>query len=175
MYAVIAIFALMAIPLRSYVQPLIIISAVPFRIVGAVMGHIAIGMALSILSLVGIVALTGVVVNDNLVLVDFVNRSRAAGRTIFEAVHQAGVARFRPILLTSLTTFFGLLPMLMEKSVQAQFLIPMAATLGFGVMFSSFISLLLVPSLYLVLEDVKGILGRMVGFSSWDPKDEELT
>ena len=173
MYAVIAIFALMAIPLRSYVQPLIIISAVPFGIVGAVMGHIVIGMALSILSLVGIVALAGVVVNDNLVLVDFINRSRDAGRSVFEAVHQAGAARFRPILLTSLTTFFGLLPMLMEKSVQAQFLIPMAATLGFGVMFSTFISLLLVPSLYLVLEDVKGLLGRVLGFTSLELKGED--
>ena len=131
-----------------------------------------IGMAFSILSLVGIVALAGVVVNDNLVLVDFVNRSRAAGRSIFEAAHQAGVARFRPILLTSLTTFFGLLPMLMEKSVQAQFLIPMAATLGFGVMFSTFISLLLVPSLYLVLEDVKGILVNVLGFTSLELKDD---
>ncbi|HIN33776.1 MAG TPA: efflux RND transporter permease subunit, partial [Nitrospirales bacterium] len=173
MYAVIAIFALMAIPLRSYVQPLIIISAIPFGIVGAVMGHIVIGMALSILSLVGIVALAGVVVNDNLVLVDFINRSRASGRSIFEAVYQAGVARFRPILLTSLTTFFGLLPMLMEKSVQAQFLIPMAATLGFGVMFATFISLLLVPSLYLVLEDVKGMVGRVVGRTSLELKGED--
>jgi len=164
-FAVIGIFALMAIPLRSYVQPLIIISAVPFGIVGAVMGHLVIGMALSILSMVGMVALAGVVVNDNLVLVDFVNRTRAAGRSIFDAVHQAGVARFRPILLTSLTTFVGLLPMLLEKSVQAQFLIPMAATLGFGVIFSTIISLVLVPSLYLVLEDVKGILANVLGLT----------
>ena len=164
-FAVIGIFALLAIPLRSYVQPLIIISAVPFGIVGAVMGHLVIGMALSILSMVGMVALAGVVVNDNLVLVDFVNRTRAAGRSIFDAVHQAGVARFRPILLTSLTTFVGLLPMLLEKSVQAQFLIPMAATLGFGVIFSTIISLVLVPSLYLVLEDVKGILANVLGLT----------
>ena len=175
LFAVIAIFALMAIPLRSYVQPLIIISAVPFGIVGAVIGHIVLGMALSIFSLLGIVALAGVVVNDNLVLVDFVNRSRAAGRSIFEAVHQAGVARFRPILLTSLTTFVGLLPMLMEKSVQAQFLIPMAATLGFGVMFSTFISLVLVPSLYIVLEDVKDLLINALGLKGDDAETDDMS
>ena len=164
LYAVIGILALMAIPLRSYVQPLIIISAIPFGIVGAVMGHLILGMALSIFSMLGIIALAGVVVNDNLVLVDFVNRSRAAGQSIFEAVHRAGISRFRPILLTSLTTFGGLLPMLMETSTQAQFLIPMAATLAFGVMFSTVVSLVFVPSLYMVLEDIKDILRKTARF-----------
>ncbi len=170
-FAVIAIFALMAIPLRSYIQPIIIISAVPFGIVGAVMGHIILGMALSVLSMVGIVALAGVVVNDNLVLVNFVNRSRAAGQSIFEAAHQAGIARFRPIMLTSLTTFLGLLPLLMEKSMQAQFLIPMATTLGFGVMFSTFTSLLLVPCLYIVLEDVKQLLTKTIKLTSLELRE----
>jgi multidrug efflux pump subunit AcrB len=107
----------------------------------------------------GIVALSGVVVNDNLVLVVYINRKREEGMALSEAVLQAGVARFRPILLTSLTTFFGLMPLILEKSVQAQFLIPMAISLAFGVLFATAISLLLVPVAYLLLEDLKFYLG----------------
>jgi multidrug efflux pump subunit AcrB len=144
----------MAVPFRSYVQPLVVMSAIPFGLIGAVLGHFVMGMQLSVLSIVGIVALAGVVVNDSIVLVDFVNRRRAEGGELLHAVREAGVRRFRPILLTSLTTFAGLTPLLLEKSVQALFLIPMAISLGFGVLFATFISLVLVPSGYLILDDV---------------------
>jgi len=153
--ALFIIFALLAIPLRSYLQPVIIMSAIPFGLVGAVWGHIIMGLNLTVLSMFGIVALAGVVVNDSLVMVTFVNRRREAGATIEEAAREAGAARFRPILLTSLTTFGGLTPLLLETSMQAQFLIPMAVSLAFGVMFSTFITLILVPSEYLILEDLK--------------------
>ena len=149
-----AIFALMAIPFRSYLQPLIIMTAIPFGVVGAVWGHIILGLDFSTLSVMGVAALAGVVVNDSLVLVDYVNKQRDAGMPLFEAARSAGAARFRPILLTSLTTFFGLTPLILEKSVQAQFLIPMCVSLAFGVLFSTFVTLVLVPSLYLILDDV---------------------
>ena len=132
-----AIFALMAIPFRSYLQPLIIMTAIPFGVVGAVWGHIILGLDFSTLSVMGVAALAGVVVNDSLVLVDYVNKQRDAGMPLFEAARSAGAARFRPILLTSLTTFFGLTPLILEKSVQAQFLIPMCVSLAFGVLFST--------------------------------------
>jgi len=153
------IFALLAVAFRSYSQPLLIMVAIPFGIVGAILGHLIMGFDLSILSMFGIVALTGVVVNDSLLLIDFVNRSRKQGMSLFDAVHEAGQRRFRPILLTSLTTFFGLMPMILETSVQAQFLIPMAISLAFGIMFATGITLLLIPSLYLVLEDLRRLLG----------------
>jgi len=158
--ALFLIYALMAVPLRSFLQPLVIMTAVPFGIVGAIVGHMLTGYDLSILSLFGVVALAGVVVNDNIVLVDWVNSRRAHHDSLFEAVRTAGAARLRPILLTSLTTFGGLLPLLLEKSVQARFLVPMAVALGFGVMFATLISLFLVPALYLVLEDARGGLAR---------------
>ncbi len=154
--ALFVIYALLAIPFRSYVQPLIIMSAIPFGFVGAVLGHLLLGFQLSLISTFGIVALSGVVVNDSLVLIDAVNKKRAAGASAFEAATWGGMRRLRPILLTSLTTFFGLAPMIFESSVQARFLIPMAISLGFGVLFATFIILLLVPALYLVLEDIKG-------------------
>ena len=113
------------------------------------------GMELSIMSLCGLIALAGVVVNDSLVLVEYVNRHRKEGGSIYEAINNAGAARFRPILLTSLTTFAGLMPMLLETDMQARFLIPMAVSLGFGILFATFITLLLVPSVYMMLEDVK--------------------
>ena len=152
--ALFVIFALMAIPLRSYVQPLIIMTAIPFGVVGAIAGHMLVGDDLSVLSLLGIAALAGVVVNDSLVLVDFVNRMREQGMSVADAARRAGVMRFRPILLTSLTTFAGLMPLILEKSVQAQFLVPMAISLAFGVVFSTAISLLFVPACYLILEDL---------------------
>ena len=153
--ALLVIFALLAIPSHSYAQPLIIMSAVPFGIIGAVLGHLLLGYNLSMMSFFGVVALAGVVVNDSLVLVDFINRLRSPDRTIFEAVVQAGRRRFRPILLTTLTTFFALVPMLAETSMQARFLIPMAISLAFGVLGATVITLILVPTLYLVLEDIK--------------------
>ncbi len=155
--ALFVIYALLAIPFRSYSQPLLIMSAIPFGIVGAVLGHWIMGFNLSMLSIFGIVALSGVVVNDSLLLVDQVNRERAAGKAVLEAVLFSGCRRFRPIILTSVTTFFGLFPMLMETSVQAQFLIPMAISLGFGIMFSTLITLVLVPVFYMILADIQGV------------------
>jgi len=156
--AVMGIFALLAVSFRSYVQPVIVISAIPFGLIGAILGHALLGLDISLLSLSGMIAVSGVVVNDNLVLVDFINRARDKGMDVAEAIREAGTARFRPIMLTSLTTFAGLTPLMMEKSVQAQFLIPMAVSLAFGVMFATTVSLLLTPSAYHILEDVKGLL-----------------
>jgi multidrug efflux pump subunit AcrB len=155
--ALLVIYALLAIPFKSYFQPLIVMSAIPFGLIGAVWGHVVLGMDLAILSMFGIVALTGVVVNDSLVMVDFINRSYRQGVPLTEAIRTAGSSRFRPILLTSLTTFAGLTPLLLERSMQARFLIPMAISLAFGVLFATFITLILVPSLYAILEDVRGI------------------
>ncbi len=149
------LFALLAIPFRSYVQPLIVMSAIPFGFVGAVMGHLIMGFNLSFMSLFGIIALSGVVVNDSLVLIDSVNKMRQSGQSALESLINSGMRRMRPILLTSLTTFGGLAPMILESSVQARFLIPMAISLGFGVLFATFITLLLVPALYLIVEDVR--------------------
>lgn len=153
--ALFAIYALLAIPLRSYGQPLIIMSAIPFGIVGALLGHGLLGYNLSILSIFGIVALSGVVVNNSLLLIDRINRNRERGLAALEAVNEAGRRRFRPIILTSLTTFFGLFPMILETSVQAQFLIPMAISLGIGVLFSTFVTLLLIPTLYVIFADLR--------------------
>jgi len=156
--ALFAIYALLAIPFRSYYQPLIVMIAIPFGVVGAVMGHILMGYALSLLSLMGVVALSGVVVNDSLVLIDYANRLTRQGTCAFEAIHQAGVRRFRPILLTTLTTFGGLAPMIFETSRQARFMIPMAISLGFGILFATSITLVLVPCLYSIAEDIRRFL-----------------
>ncbi len=153
--SLIAIFALLAIPFRSYSQPLLIMVAIPFGMIGAVLGHIIMGFNLSLLSLFGVVALSGVVVNDSLLLIDKANRNRRKGMPRYEAIVSAGIRRFRPIILTSLTTFFGLMPMILETSVQAQFLIPMAISLGFGILFATGITLLLIPALFMILEDIK--------------------
>ncbi|MFH1571742.1 MAG: efflux RND transporter permease subunit [Gemmatimonadota bacterium] len=144
--ALLAIYVLLAIPFRSYLQPLVIMSAIPFGMIGAVWGHALMGLDLAMLSMFGVVALSGVVVNDSLVLLSFYNQLRAEGLGRDEALAEAGKQRFRPILLTSLTTFFALLPMIMERSVQAQFLIPMAVSLGFGILFSTAITLVGVPA-----------------------------
>jgi len=152
-----AIYALLAIPFRDYIQPLIVMSVIPFGLIGAVLGHMIMGLTLSIMSLFGMLALAGVVVNDSLVMVDFVNKRRQEGLPLEEAVRLAGGQRFRAILLTSLTTFVGLMPLMFEKSTQAQFLIPMGVSLGFGIMFATVITLFLVPINYLVLEDIKRI------------------
>ena len=154
-FALLGIYALLAIPFRSYVQPFIVMGVIPFSVIGALIGHAIMGMTLSISSILGMLALTGVVVNDSLVLVDYINRRRREGVDLHDAVRQAGGARFRPILLTSLTTFAGLLPLMFEKSTQAQFLIPMAVSLGYGILFATLLSLVLVPVSYLVLEDFK--------------------
>ncbi|MBB1294304.1 MULTISPECIES: efflux RND transporter permease subunit [unclassified Pseudoalteromonas] len=146
------IYALLAIPFKSYLQPLIVMSVIPFGMIGAVVGHWIMGMELTIMSLLGMLALIGVVVNDSLVLVDFINKKRSEGGELLEAVKLAGASRFRPVMLTSLTTFIGLMPLLFEKATQAQFLIPMAVSLGFGIIFATFITLLLVPVNYLLME-----------------------
>lgn len=157
------IFALLAIPFGSYAQPLIIMTAIPFGIIGAVIGHALLGYDISLMSVFGIVALTGVVVNDSLVLVDFVNRNREAGRPVVESVLEGCTRRFRPIMLTTITTFVALVPMLTETSVQARFLVPMAISLAFGVLFSTAITLVLIPTLYVVLEDIKNLGRWLVG------------
>ncbi len=159
MLALVAIYALMAIPFRSWLQPLIIMSAIPFGIVGAALGHVLLDLELSIVSLFGLIALAGVVVNDNLVLVDTINRLRREGASLDQAIRVAGAVRLRPILLTSLTTFAGLTPLLLESSLQAKFMVPMAVSLGFGVLFATAISLILVPVIYQILEDLFRILG----------------
>ena len=156
--ALLAIYALLAIPLRSFSQPFVIMLAVPFSLVGAVVGHLVMGLNLSLLSLFGMVGLAGVAVNDSLVLVDAINRLRSEGRSLWEAVVMAGSLRFRPIVLTSVTTFAGLMPLILEKSFQAKFLIPMAVSLGFGVLFATGVTLIVIPCGYLILNDIKGLV-----------------
>lgn len=158
--ALILIYALLAIPLRSYLQPLIIMTAIPFGLIGAIGGHLLMGMGLSMMSIMGVVALSGVVVNSSLVLVHQLNEQHSLGVSAASAARTAGVARFRPIALTSLSTFVGLTPLLLEESVSAQFLIPMAISLAFGVIFASTVTLFIVPSLYLVLDDLAGFVQR---------------
>ena len=158
--ALLLIYALLAIPLKSYLQPLVIMSVIPFGTVGAVLGHLIMGWDIVFFSVLGMVALAGVVVNASLVLVHYVNRRRDTGLEFLDAVHQAGVARFRPIVLTSVTTYVGLMPLMVESNLQARMLIPMAISLGYGVMFSSVITLFLVPCLYVILEDVAGSRAR---------------
>jgi multidrug efflux pump subunit AcrB len=162
--ALFAIYALLAVPFRSFTQPFIVMAAIPFGFVGAVLGHMLMGLNLSILSLFGMVGLAGVVVNDSLVLIHATNRLRETGISAHEAITRAGALRFRAIILTSLTTFAGLSPMITEKSLQAQFLIPMAVSLGFGVLFATGITLLLIPCGYMILDDLhvifQGVNGR---------------
>ena len=141
---------------KSYIQPLIIMVSIPFGVVGATLGHMIMGYKASMIGMIGVVALSGVVVNDALVLIDFANRRRRDHASAHDAVVAAGVQRFRPIMLTTLTTFGGLLPMIFETSRQARFLIPMALSLGYGLLFATMITLLLVPSLYMVVEDIRG-------------------
>jgi multidrug efflux pump subunit AcrB len=161
MMALLVIYALLAVPLKSYSQPLIIMSAIPFGLVGAAWGHVLMRYDFSMMSVIGLVALSGVVVNDSLVLIDKVNRYRADGMGPREALAQAGRSRFRAIMLTSLTTFAGLTPLLAETSIQSRLLIPMAISLAFGVLYATLISLLIVPAHYLILEDLKGVLDRL--------------
>jgi multidrug efflux pump subunit AcrB len=158
--AMLVIYALMAIAFRSYWQPVLVLTAVPFGIMGAIFGHMILNLEISMLSLLGVIACAGVVVNDNLVLIDRINQLRAAGHGVVESLLQGGEDRFRPIILTSLTTFVGLLPIMSETSMQAQFLIPMVTSLSFGVLFATGVTLLLVPCLYLFGEQVSARLLR---------------
>lgn len=161
--AALMIFVLLAVQFRSYSQPLLIMTAIPFGLVGAAWGHLLMGIDLTLISVFGVVALSGVVVNDSLIMIDFINRARAEGRDVRTAVFESGIRRFRPIMLTSLTTFAGLTPLLLEKSLQAKFLVPMAVSLGFGVVFSTFITLILIPVSYTLLSEAKGRLGMGEG------------
>jgi multidrug efflux pump subunit AcrB len=170
MMALLMIFVLLAVLFRSYMQPAIVMSAIPFGLVGAIWGHIVMGLDLTLISMFGVVALTGVVVNDSLIMIDFINRGRRGGQDLLPAVLQAGQRRFRPIMLTSITTFAGLTPLILEKSLQAKFLIPMAVSLGFGVIFATFITLILVPVSYTLLVDFKGLFG--IRDDVLDPDDE---
>lgn len=155
--ALAVIYSLLAIAFRGYIQPLIVLVAIPFGIVGAVLGHIWLGYDISLVSLMGVVALSGVVINDSLIMIDYANRRRRENASAFDAIAQAGLRRFRPILLTTLTTFGGLMPLIFEESLQAQYIIPMAISLGFGILFSTAIILILVPCLYLILEDFRAL------------------
>lgn len=174
-FALFTIYALMAIPLKSYGQPLIIMSVIPFGVIGAIFGHFVMGLSLSLLSMFGIIALIGVVVNDSLVLVDFINNARKAGHSTREAVIEAGCNRFRAIVLTSLTTFFGLIPIMTETSIQAKILIPMAASIAFGILFSTIITLLLVPSLYMIGEDFKRGMTKLRNYYRWSQPEDTVT
>lgn len=158
--AMFGIYALLAVPLRSYMQPMIIMSVIPFGLVGAALGHMVLGLDMSIMSIFGLIALSGVVINDSLIMVDFVNRAREQGVPLAQAVVDSGCQRFRAIFLTSLTTFVGLFPIVLERSLQAQMVVPMAVSLAFGIVFATVITLLLIPSLYIILEDVKKLFGR---------------
>jgi len=153
--ALLLIYVLMAIPLKSYGQPLIIMSAIPFGVTGAIIGHWVLGLTFSMMSMFGIIALFGVVVNDSLVMVDYINQKRSQGVSLVEAVRHSGGRRFRAIMLTSLTTFFGLMPIMFEQSLQAKVIVPMAVSLAFGIMFATTITLVLIPSLYVLLERIK--------------------
>jgi multidrug efflux pump subunit AcrB len=161
--AMMVIYALMAVAFRSYWQPLLILTAVPFGLMGAIFGHMILGWQVSMFSIMGVTACAGVVVNDNLVLIDRINRLREEGMELVTALLQAGEDRFRPIILTSLTTFVGLLPIMSETSVQAQFLIPMVTSLSFGVLFATGVTLVLVPALYLIAEDARALRARWLG------------
>lgn len=157
--AMLVVYSLLAVAFRSYAQPFIVLAAIPFGVIGAVIGHILLGYDLSLMSLMGIIALSGVVVNDSLIMIDYANKKREE-TTAYDAIHQAGIRRFRPILLTTLTTFGGLAPIILETSNQANHLIPMAISLGFGIVFATSLLLLLVPSLYMILDDVMRLVGE---------------
>lgn len=159
MVALLMIYVLLAIPFKSYLQPFVVMLAIPFGIFGAVVGHLLMGYSISIVSVMGILALAGVVVNDSLVMVDYANEKVREGMSPYEAICTSGVRRFRPIMLTTVTTFGGLAPMIFETSRQAQFVIPMAISLGYGILFATAITLLLVPCLYLMIDDLRKLIG----------------
>ncbi|TQV76087.1 efflux RND transporter permease subunit [Exilibacterium tricleocarpae] len=152
--SLLVIYALLAIPLKSYIQPVLIMSVIPFGVIGAMLGHLLLGLSMSALSLFGVIAASGVVINDSLVMVDFINQARRRGTALVEAVVQSGCRRFRAILLTSITTFIGLVPIITETSLQAKIVVPMAVSLAFGVLFATVITLLLVPCLYIAGVDI---------------------
>ncbi|RLC27284.1 MAG: AcrB/AcrD/AcrF family protein, partial [Deltaproteobacteria bacterium] len=172
--ALFGIYVLLAIPFKSFTQPFIVMAAIPFGIIGAIFGHMVMGHNLSILSMFGIVGLTGVVVNDSLVLIDATNRLRSDGTDAHDAVARAGAMRFRAIILTSITTFAGLTPIILDRSMQAQFLIPMAVSLAFGVLFATGITLLLIPCGYLIMEDFHDLPARIKKMVFGPAQDRQL-
>jgi len=161
MISLMVIFSLLAIPLKSYSQAVMIMVVIPFGVIGSVLGHLILGMDLNMFSVFGILAAAGVVVNDSLVMVDYVNSARKRGEALKDAVMHAGTKRFRAIMLTSITTFVGLVPIVFfETSMQALIVIPMAVSLSFGVLFATVVTLVLIPSLYMIIEDIKRVLSR---------------
>ncbi|MDB4384116.1 efflux RND transporter permease subunit [bacterium] len=170
---ILTLYGLLAIPFKSLLQPFIVLLAVPFGVIGAYAGHILLDITPSYLSVFGIMALTGVVVNDSLVLVDFINQKRREGMDLHEAVRISGVRRFRPIFLTSITTFAGLMPLMFDRAIHAQFLKPMAVSLGFGILFATIITLFLIPTAYLALEDLKALFRPLWRWYAKPFKDEE--
>jgi multidrug efflux pump subunit AcrB len=162
----IIVYILLAVPLKSYTQPLIVMSVIPFSLTGAIWGHFWLGLDISMMSTFGLIAAAGVVINDSLVMTDYVNQVREKGMNIKQAVVEAGCARFRAITLTSITTFAGVLPIMFETSLQARFVIPMAVALGFAVLYATILTLVLVPCLYLMLEDIKNIFRAIKRFFS---------
>lgn len=161
MLSMLVIFGLMAVAFKSYWQPFLVLTAVPFGLMGAIFGHWILGWQVSMFSIMGVIACAGVVVNDNLVLIDRINNLRAEGMDLESALLQGATDRFRPIILTSVTTFVGLVPIMLETSVQAQFLIPMVVSLSFGVMFATGVTLVLVPALYLLGDDIGKLFGAL--------------
>ena len=161
--AMIMVYILLAVPLKSYGQPLIIMSVIPFSLTGAIWAHYLLDLDLSMMSTFGLIAAAGVVINDSLVMTDFINQKRLEGHAILQAVQEAGCARFRAITLTSITTFAGVMPILFEPSLQAKYVIPMAAALGSAVMYATLVTLLLVPCLYLILQDLTTLFGKFFG------------
>lgn len=171
--ALAAIYVLLAIPLRSYIQPTIVMSVIPFGMVGAVIGHAVMGFELSIMSMIGIVALSGVVVNESLVLVEYVNRHRRSGHSVLGAAREAGVARFQAIMLTSVTSFIGVLPIVTETSIQAKFLVPCAISLAFGCLSNLLNTLVLVPCVYAILEDIRSLMFTKEKRAEWEAEERE--
>ncbi|NQY51849.1 MAG: efflux RND transporter permease subunit [Piscirickettsiaceae bacterium] len=168
------IYCLLALPMKSYLQPIVIISVIPFGAIGAILGHLIMEHTLSFLSILGLTALTGIVINDSLVLLDHINQQLKNGSTIFDAALNAGSARFRAVMLTSLTTFIGLLPLMFEESLQAQFLIPMAISLGFGSLFAMFVTLIMIPTNILIAEDIKWTITKIFRFSIYEYLDKKI-
>lgn len=172
MVALLMIYVLLAVPFKSYLQPFVVMLAIPFGVFGAILGHLLMGYSISIVSIMGILALAGVVVNDSLVMVDYANEKVRDGMSPYEAICSSGVRRFRPIMLTTVSTFGGLAPMIFETSRQAKFMIPMAISLGYGILFATAITLLLVPCLYLMIDDIRRIIGTSPGL---EPDRIDLT
>jgi multidrug efflux pump subunit AcrB len=171
--ALLGIFAVIAVVFRSYAQPVIVMASIPFGLVGAILGHLATGYPFTILSMIGAVALSGIVVNDGLILVDVANRARREGVSTVEAVVESAKSRLRPILLTSITTIAGLAPLMLERSFQAQFLIPMAVSIVYGLGLATVVTLFLLPVLYMIFEDVR-MLARWAWTGRWTEELDEV-